>query len=212
MPVDHSDPKLAHRPTKFHPDGEKVFAAIYDRRAVREYTSEPVTREDVHVLLYAAIQAPSAVNRQPWAFVVIQQPEVLERYARQGVDLLVNEPLAPEVANSGLPELERLRRLVAAPGYQLFHGAPTLVVVYATAATGLGDCFLAAQNLMLAAWAMGLGTCPIGLAAPLFNRPDVKTALGVRPEWVAALPIVVGHPAGRSPLTGRRPPSIAAWR
>lgn len=208
MSVHYDDPKSEHHLTRLHPD---VFSAIYDRRAVRDYTSESVTREDVRTLLHAAVQAPSAVNAQPWGFVVVQQPELIDRYARQAVDLLVAEPVAPEVAGSGLPELERLRRLVAAPGYRLFHGATTLVVVYATAATGVPDCFLAAQNLMLAAWAMGLGTCPVGLAVPLFNRREVKRDLGVPMEWVAALPIVVGHPAGRSPLTARRPPSIVSW-
>jgi nitroreductase len=212
MSVHHDDSALGHVPTRQRPDGRDVFSAIYRRRAVREYTSEPVTREEVRTLLHAAIQAPSAINAQPWAFVVIQQPELLDRYERQAVALLMAEPVAPEVAASGLPELDRLRRRVTASGYRLFHGASTLVIVYATAAGGVSDCFLAAQNLMLAAWAMGLGTCPIGLASPLFNRPEVKRALGVPPEWVAALPIVVSCPSGRTPQTARRPPDIVAWR
>jgi nitroreductase/RNA polymerase-binding transcription factor DksA len=208
----YGDPVLGHSLTRRRLEGMDVMSAIYGRRAVRAYTSDPVSREEVRTLLHAAIQAPSAVNSQPWAFVVIQQPEVLDDYERQAVDLLVAEPLAPEVAMSGLPDLEQLRRRVAAPGYRLFHGARTLVVVYATAANGVPDCFLAAQNLMLAACAMGLGTCPIGLASPLFNRPEVKQALGIRPEWSAALPIVIGHPSGGAPLTARRPPDILAWR
>jgi nitroreductase/RNA polymerase-binding transcription factor DksA len=209
--VDDDDPAFGRSFKRKRHGDDDVFKAISRRRAVREYTPEPVTREEVRELLHAAVQAPSAVNAQPWAFVVVQQSKMLDRYERQAVGLLVAEPVAPEVAASGLPELDRLRRLVAAPGYRLFHGANTLVVVYATVASGVPDCFLAAQNLMLAAWAMALGTCPIGLASPLFNRSEVKRALGIPPEWVAALPVIVGHPSGETPLTARRPPHVVAW-
>jgi nitroreductase len=101
--------------------------------------------------------------------------------------------------------------MVSAPGYALFHGAGTLIVIYATNAGGVPDCFLAAQNLMLGAWELGLGTCPIGLATPLFDRDEVKKELDVPANWRAALPIVVGHPAGVVPPTSRRS-AVVTWR
>ena len=191
--------------------GQGVFTAIYERRAVRLYTAESVSRAHVDALIDAAIHAPSAVNAQPWAFIVIEEAALLDRYADEARALLVTEPAPPEVTNSGLPELERLRQMVSEPGYALFHGAGTLIVIYATRPGGLPDCFLAAQNLMLGAWALGLGTCPIGLATPLFNRETIKTELGIPLDWVAALPIVVGHPVGPVPPTARRP-AIVTWR
>jgi nitroreductase len=200
------------RGAQLQPGAEGVFRAIYDRRSVRAYTAALVPGEAIEVLLEAAVHAPSAVNAQPWAFVVIQRSDMLDRYAREAIELLLEEPMASEVAQSGLPELDRLRQMVRVPGYQLFHGASTLIVVYATAPSGVPDCFLAAENLMLAAWAIDLGTCPIGLATPLFNRPDIKQELGVAPEWVTALPIVVGHPSRSTPPTSRHPPHIVAWR
>ena len=186
--------------------------AIYQRRAVRVYDDKPVTRDNVDFLVDAAIHAPSAVNRQPWAFVVIQEREVLARYAKEGKQLLLNEPPVIEVVESGLPDMDRLRQMASGPDFELFHGAPALVVIYATSADGVPDCFLAAQNLMLAAWTLGLGSCPIGLARPLFNRAEVKEELGVSREWPCALPIAVGWPDGETPPTSRRPAQIVAWR
>jgi len=201
-----------HSPGASATEAAGAVGAIYQRRAVRVYEDKPVTRDNVDFLIDAAIHAPSAVNCQPWAFVVIQEQEVLARYAKEGKQLLLNEPPGIEVVGSGLPDMDRLRQWASSPDFKLFHGAPALVVIYATSADGVPDCFLAAQNLMLAAWTLGLGSCPIGLARPLFNRAEVKEELGVSPEWTCALPIVVGWPDGETPPTSRRPARIVAWR
>lgn len=76
----------------------------------------------------------------------------------------------------------------------------------------VADCFLAAQNLMLAASEAGLGTCPIGFARPFFGLPEAKAALDVSAEWQPALPLVVGRPAGVTSAPGRRPAVILSWR
>jgi len=200
-----------HSPEASKPDATSAMGAIYGRRAVRAYLDRPVSREDVELLLDAAIHAPSAVNSQPWAFVVIQDREALAHYAQEGKQLLLNEPPTVEV-DIGLPDIDRLRQMASGPEFELFHRAPLLVVIYATSADGVSDCFLAAQNLMLASWTRGLGTCPIGLARPLFNRAEVKAELEVSPEWPCALPIAIGWPIGETPPTSRRPAQIIAWK
>jgi nitroreductase len=144
--------------------------------------------------------------------VVIEDPELLRRYADEAVALYLEEPPAQEVAASGLPMLEELRKMVGGTDFVLFHGASAVITIYATHSGGMSDCYLAAENLMLAAWAIGPGTCPIGLATPLFNRADVKAELGISPEWSVAVPIVIGHPSGPVPPTPRRQVEVAAWR
>ena len=205
-------PKPRHPLEASVTEAASAMKAIYQRRAVRTYDDKPVSRDDIQLVLDAAIHAPSAVNCQPWVFVVIQEREVLARYAKEGRQLLLNEPPVVEVVESGLPDMDRLRQMASGPDFKLFHDAPALVVIYATSADGVPDCFLAAQNLMLAAWTLGLGTCPIGLARPLFNRAEVKEELGVSPEWPCALPIAVGWPDGETPPTSRRPAQIIAWK
>ena len=189
-----------------------VLDAIVQRRAVRNYLPEPVPRPVVQRLIDLAILAPSAVNQQPWAFAVIEDRSTLDRLAEGAKELLLAEPPGPQVLGSGLPALAHLREAIAEPGYDLFHGAPTLIVIYATEAHGVPDCYLAGENLMLAALALGLGTCPIGLSLPILQLPEVKAELEVEEGWIAALPMVVGYPAGATPATKRRPARITTWR
>jgi len=209
---DATVPKPRHSLEASVTGAASTMSAIYQRRAVRTYDDKPVSRDDIQLVVDAAIRAPSAVNCQPWVFVVIQEREIVARYAKEGRELLLNEPPVVEVVESGLPNMDRLRQMASGADFELFHGAPALVVIYATSADGVPDCFLAAQNLMLAAWTLGLGTCPIGLARPLFNRAEVKEELGVSPEWPCALPITIGWPHGETAPTSRRPAQIIAWK
>lgn len=204
--------KSAHAPEPDPRNAVGAMKAIYQRRAVRAYTDEPVSREDIELLIDAAIHAPSAVNCQPWAFVVLQDRGTLARFASDGKALLLNEPPELEVVESGLPDIDRLRQMASGADFELFHDARAVIVIYATGADGVPDCFLCAENLMLAAWSLGLGTCPIGFARPLFNRALVKDELMVPHEWLCALPIALGWPGGETPPTSRRPAHIVSWR
>jgi nitroreductase len=166
----------------------EVFNAIYERRAVRRYKAEPVPRSLLEELVDAAIQAPSAMNVQPWAFVVITGAARLEAYS---------EPAKKYVAE-------------AVDAANIFHGAPALIVICATSpsAPAAQDCCLAAQNLMLAAFASGLGTCPIGLARPWLSLAATKMEIGIPLSWMPVFPIVVGFPGEQPENHGRRAPQI----
>ena len=76
----------------------------------------------------------------------------------------------------------------------------------------VADCWLAAENLMLMACAMGLGTCPIGFALPVLNTPEAKAELGLPADVEVVAPIIVGIPSGSPPHGHRKPPQISAWR
>ena len=65
---------------------------------------------------------------------------------------------------------------------------------------------------MLAACAMGLGTCCIGFAVPVLNRPEVKQELGIPADVVAVAPIVVGVPRDEATQPPRKEPQIIGWR
>jgi len=67
---------------------------------------------------------------------------------------------------------------------------------------------MAAQNLMLAAYAMGLGTCCIGFARPWFNLAETKSELGIPKFHVPVTPIVVGYPREAAPRVPRKAPEI----
>jgi nitroreductase len=187
---------------------DPVMQVIRERRSVRLYTTEPVDDATLDQLLEAAIWAPSAVNAQPWAFGIIRDRSLLVRYAELAKAVYLTDPPVAELAATPAPVLGHLREVLSQPGYDVFHGASVLITIYSTTPEGVPDCYLAAQNLMLAACAAGLGTCPIGLSLPLMNQPTIKDELGVPASMVAALPIVVAHPAERPQATPRNPPNV----
>lgn len=185
----------------------ELTIAIYGRRAVRAYTEEPVSESEIAELIDAAVQAPSAMDQEPWAFAVIEGAERLRKLSARAKQVFAPHPVSDEGG-------AHLRLLMADPNFNLFHDAPVLIVVCATRddRQAAEDCCLAAQNLMLMAHALKLGTCPIGFARPWLRLPETKRALGIDASYVPIFPVVVGHPAERPTAPGRRPPIVVTSR
>ena len=184
-----------------------VIEAIYNRRSVRAYTDQPVDKSTVEALIKAAIHAPSSMNEQPWAFAVIQNPTQLAAWSDR-IKTYLPKHLKPD------SPLAKYRDMVSSSDYRIFHRAGTLIIIYTRpgAHNGEEDCSLAAQNLMLAACSMGLGTCPIGFARPWLNQARIKRSLGIPDDYVPVFPVVVGYPSGETPPVQRRAPEIFVWQ
>lgn len=181
--------------------------AIASRHSVRQYSDAPVERADIEKLLAAAVLAPSAMNSQAWAFGVIQGKDRIQQIGERAAAAMLQELDRKGVTG---PMRDRLSK----PGFSPFYGAPALIVIYATKDDQFGpiNCSLAAQNVMLTATDLGLGTCWIGMAAELFGCPEVKADLGVPPEYRAIATLIVGHPAGEIPAKEKNPPTVLFWQ
>jgi nitroreductase len=180
-----------------------VIDAIRGRRAVRDYAADEIGREQIAELIGTAVLAPSAMNRQPWSFTVVRDRARLQRWS--------SAAKAHALAGlAGRPGLEHLREALESSGFNIFYNAPALVVISATQQDEFtaADCALAAQTLMLAAYARGLGTCWIGFAHGWLNTPEGKAELGVPADWSPSAPIILGRPRGAAPPTPRRAPDI----
>ena len=177
--------------------------AIYSRRAVRDYTAEPVDEQTLRQLIDAAIQAPSAINEQPWSFCVVRDQAVLARISRDAKAHVLGSSLAG-------PRAGRFRELLGNLNFDIFYQAPVLIVISATAAVRwhVEDCALAAENLMLAARAAGLGTCWIGFAQGWLGTTEGRAALNLPAAYVPVAPIIVGHPKAAPPPIPRKEPEI----
>jgi nitroreductase len=179
--------------------------AIRSRHAVRSYTRQPVAEQVLHQLLDAAVRAPNAKNDQPWSFAIVQNRELLQRYSDRVKTLRAGSSA----------ESPATRALLHSQRFDVFYGAGTLIIIcgrldneYAEA-----DCWLAAENLMLAACDLGLGTCPVASAAPALNSARVKAELDIPNEFAVIAPIVVGYPDELAALpTPRSPPRILSIR
>jgi nitroreductase len=189
--------------------------AISRRHAVRAFTTDAVDDHAIRALLEAAVRAPTAMHAEPWAFVVIQDRALLKKYS----DLAKSAPRSGGDASRAVAAPHRLSddhatAILAQPEFNIFYDAGTLVVICAknSGSFATADCWLAAENLMLAAVDMGLGTCPIGFAVATLNRADVKAELGIPTDVTAVAPIIVGRPRGTPSPTSRKEPELICWR
>ncbi len=193
-----------------------VLEAIHGRRAVRSYQPKPLDDATVKTLLDAAVQAPTAMHMEPWTFVVVQDRALLKRFSEAAKALLADEAIrhrellrAPGLSRSE----EHLARMLSDPEFNIFYDAGTLIVICARpkGAFVTADCWLAAENLMLAAYGLGLGSCVIGFAVPLLNTPEARRELQIPADVLAVAPIIVGVPAGVTPAVPRKAPEILSW-
>lgn len=180
-----------------------IIEAIYTRRAVREFTAEPVDDKALRQIIDAAIQAPSAVNQQPWSFFVVRDKALLAQISREAKAHMLRTSPAGLVSH-------HFREMLSDPNFDIFYHAPVLIVISTVAESpwAVEDCTLAAENLMLAAGAFALGTCWIGFAQTWLGTPEGKAALKISAGYVPVAPIIVGHPKSAPPPVPRKEPEI----
>jgi len=146
---------------------------IFGRRSIREYRLAPVSDALVRQLLEAGMAAPSAVARDPWRFIVVRKPELIERLA--GVlsngAMLKSSGLAIVVV--GDPEAAHDRQLSFL----------------------LQDCSAAIENILLAAHALGLGACWLGIHPREARMKSVSEILRIPAPLIPVSAIAVGWPA-----------------
>lgn len=177
--------------------------AISGRRSTREYTAQAVDDQAIRRLIDAAVHAPNASNGQPWTFTVVRDQGLLDRISDAAkAHLLTTLPAGPES--------DRFRTSLRDPDFQIFYHAPALILISGTTQRPwvVEDCALAAENLMLVAYADGLGTCWIGFAQGYLNTPEGKNELGLPGEWVPVAPIIVGHPTSMPGVVARKEPEV----
>lgn len=188
---------------------KNVFEIILARRSVRAYAPDKVDRSTVQTLLEAAVRAPTAIHEEPWAFVVVQDKQILKDLSESAKPLFVEE-MRHRNTKGTIHSFDHFTK----PDFDIFHGAGTLIVICAKPLGQfvIADCWLAAENLMLAACGMGLGSCVIGSAVAAMNIRKMKTELGIPDEYSAIVPIIVGVPSGETDATSRNPPLVLAWK
>lgn len=145
---------------------------IFKRRSIRKFTDQPVEKEKLVQLLQAAMAAPTAMNAQPWEFVVITEKEVMDRFRGSLMFAKMNAPVAIGVLGS-----TRMQRNKAGEKFWV------------------QDCSAATENIVLTATALGLGSVWIGVHPVTIFKRQVSEILNL-PEGVTPLNLVfIGYPA-----------------
>ena len=148
-----------------------TLTCIHSRRSIRRFTDEPVTDEEVHMLLDAGMIAPSAGNAQPWQFVLITDPALLARIpgVNPRASMAAEAPLTILVC--GDLQAEKY------PGYWV------------------QDCSAAVQNILLAATALGLGSVWTGIYPAEDNVQGFRDLCRLPEHVIPLAALVIGRPA-----------------
>jgi nitroreductase len=156
-----------------------VIEAILNRRSIRKYSGKNIPDDQLELLLKAAMYAPSAVNKQPWHFIIFRDAEIRKKI----VEYHPNAAMLPG-ADAGILVCydENLQHDV---GY------------------GPVDCSAATQNILLAAHAMGLGAVWVGIY-PRQNRIEATHRLFSLPQNIQPFSMIsLGYPAEKKPFPER---------
>jgi len=190
-----------------------IFSAMKERRSVRAYLDKPVSRGDIEAAIAAAGLAPSAINLQPWEFVVTygeEKERLVRRLKKAHAERNVScgpgtaRPLPRRYAERSRrayavmePEITRtgmvFNRFIE-EGSCSFYGAPIAVIVTIDRvfpAIRYLDVGLSVSYLLLAAHARGLSTCPIGLIVAY--AAEIADVLNISPEKEILLGIAMGY-------------------
>ena len=146
-------------------------------------------------MLEAATYAPTAINIQPWKFTIITNKEAMKQLSDTAKPAVIR--MLPDVGDEGLVGL---KKRLSDPQYNLFYNAPLLIFVSGVKSHyAVYDCSMAAQNMMLAAYTLGIGSCWIGSAVALANDLKIKMELGVPEDHEVHAAIIFGYPKGGFP-------------
>lgn len=157
----------------------KVIETIRERSSTRGYTPEPLTEEELDILLQAGLQAPTAANRQEIHFTVLPG----------------SHPILQELEE----EKNRLRDITS-PTHNFYYEAPTVVIISADSTYKWGslDAGIAVENMALAAEGLGLGSLIIGCILDAMQgekKAHFAAALDFPADYEYKIAIAFGHKA-----------------
>ena len=185
-----------------------VLEAIYSRRSVRNFTNEIVDSDLIEELLKAATQAPCAMHEEPCAFAIIQDMPILKELSKDIKGYFQGQ------SRIGNAISMHALKIINQNHFEAFYNANTLIVICSQFSGKFteADCWLAAENLMLAAYAKGLGSCVIGFAVDVLNTDKWKSRLLIPQDAQVIAPIIIGVPAGEAPIVKRNPLTVYSWK
>lgn len=181
----------------------ETLETIKRRRSIRKYKPEQIPDADLEAIVECGLYAPSAVNQQKWHFTVLQDRRIIER---------MGNIMRERMLKSGNERMvERARA-----GFVPFHGAPTLVIITADPQARFIeiDCGAAAENLALAAEALGYGSCLMASPGGVLSGPEaeeLRKELGIPDGYVHVISVALGYKDCETPAPQPRKPGLVNY-
>lgn len=185
----------------------EALEAIMTRRSVRKFKKNQIPDAIIEQILKAGTYAPSALALQPWAFVVVQDQEFLKKVSDYCKPIMVS---LMKDAHDGMSD--GFRKLLESPGYSIYYSAPTVIMVIGKTQTRFReiDCSLAAGNMMLAAHALGIGSCWVGSTEVAYENKELMAGFRIPAGYSPVGTIVFGYP-GEKPEAHDKHPANVTW-
>ena len=185
--------------------------AIFSQRSIRRFRPDPITTDDLRLILEAAVKAPSGGNRQPARFLVLNDPGVIRQLGalyHEAWWAKRRDENRPWTRREEIPPEDR-GNMAAARLADEIKDAPCIILALTTSKGQASSVIPSVQNLMLAARALGIGSVPTTLHPQVLER--VYGLLGIPPEMEFHLCIPLGYPRGRFGPTRRREAAEVAY-
>lgn len=183
-----------------------VIDAIKSRRSVRDYLDKQVPEDTVNKVIDAGIHAPTALGLQPWNFVVIKGKDIIKDISDH-IKPMVQEHIKDSTEKLAMDLKEKMKN----ENFNLFYDAPILILVMHNRNDSLADydCALCAENMMLAAHSLDLGSCWIGAGAFIQQSPELLDDLDIPHDFKIVAPIILGYPNKIPPAMDRCEPMVS---
>ena len=154
-----------------------VIEAINKRRSVRAYDTKAIPRDTLNTILSAGNEAPSAMNSQPWRFVVVEDKAAKKKLL--GAALPQAKKITETMKDIDPERYEAIKKRYTELPDPVYYSAPTIVFVIGNGLYAEHSCPMACENMMLAAQSLGLGSCWVGFGAMVTEDPEVRRPSGM---------------------------------
>lgn len=187
----------------------EAIEAIFTRRSIRKFEKRQIPDAVLETILKAGTYAPSALALQPWAFVVVQDQKFLNRVSNYCKPIMIS--LMKE-AHDGMSD--GFRALLESPGYSIYYHAPTVIMLIGKTGSRFReiDCSLCAENMMLAAHALGIGSCWVGSTEVCYDNKELMAGFRIPDGYSPVGTIAFGYPEEKPEAHDKHPANITWTR
>jgi len=183
-----------------------VLEVILNRRSVRSYEAKSVPRGMLDRIIEAGNEAPSAMNSQPWRFVVVEGQEAKRKLL--GAALPQAKKVTEAVKDIDPERYAMIKKRYAELQDPVYYSAPSIIFVIGNGRYAAHSCPLACENMMLAAHALGLGSCWVGFGAMVTEDQEVRNLLELKEGDSIYGPILIGYAKGETKRPFKKDPKV----
>lgn len=169
-----------------------VLEAIKKRRSVRAYESTPVPKDVINTIIDAGNEAPSSHNTQPWRFVVVEGRRVHEKLIQTAIPNA--KKIFESMKDTDISRYESLMKRFNEMEDPIYYSAPVILFVIGHGVYADHSCPLVCQNIMLAAYSLGLGSCYVGFGSMVTDNTEIRNILKLKDDEKIFGPIIIGYP------------------